>query len=86
MKMVYVIIVPHNRKLEERFTRFYWETGEYKGRKLGIKVYIDFISSELLHQHKEDVERIIDELESNPNEDGSVSPNIQHFIEKNKLN
>ena len=73
---------PTTENWRERFTRFYWETGEYKGRKLGIKVYIDFISSELLHQHKEDVERIIDELESNPNEDGSVSPNIQHFIEK----
>ena len=28
------------------------------------------------------IKEIIDELESNPNEDGSISPNIQHFIEK----
>ncbi|MBI4092181.1 MAG: hypothetical protein HY427_03195 [Candidatus Levybacteria bacterium] len=27
-------------------------------------------------------EQIIQELETNPNEDGSVSPNIQHWIEK----
>lgn len=28
--------------------------------------------------------RIIDELESNPNEDGSQSPNLQHWIERKK--
>ena len=28
------------------------------------------------------VKEIISELESNPNEDGSISPNIQHWIEK----
>ena len=28
------------------------------------------------------IEEVINELESNPNEDGSISPNIQHFIEK----
>ena len=30
------------------------------------------------------VEEIINELESNPNKDGSISPNIQHFIEQKK--
>ena len=28
------------------------------------------------------IEEVINELESNPNEDGSTSPNIQHWIEK----
>ena len=27
------------------------------------------------------IEEVINELESNPNEDGSISPNIQHWIE-----
>jgi len=28
------------------------------------------------------IKQIINELESNPNSDGSVSPNIQHWIEQ----
>jgi hypothetical protein len=31
---------------------------------------------------KELIEEIINELESNPNPDGSQSPNIQHWIER----
>lgn len=30
-------------------------------------------------------EEIINELESNPNEDDSISPNIQHWIEQKKI-
>lgn len=45
----------------------------------------DFIKAKLHTQEqeykKELVEEIINELESNPNEDGSISPNIQHWIE-----
>jgi len=39
---------------------------------------VDHISS----LHSSWVKEIINELESNPNEDGSTSPNIQHWIEK----
>lgn len=35
--------------------------------------------------YKEAIEKIIDELETNPNEDGSVSPNLQHWIERKKI-
>lgn len=41
------------------------------------EVIISFIENLLSQQRKE----IINELESNPNEDGSISPNIQHWIE-----
>ena len=34
---------------------------------------------------QEAVEKIIDELESNPNPDGSISPNIQHWIESKQI-
>ena len=36
-----------------------------------------------LQKVREDtIKEIIDKLELNPNEDGSISPNIQHWIEK----
>ena len=34
---------------------------------------------------QEQAKAIINELESNPNDDGSISPNLQHFIEKKQL-
>ncbi len=34
---------------------------------------------------KEMLEMVIDELESNPNKDGSVSPSIQHWIERKQM-
>jgi len=43
-----------------------------------IKILEQFIS-QLLEEQKGE---IIRELESNPNEDGSISPNIQHWIER----
>ena len=45
----------------------------------------DFISSTLRQDREKLVERIINELESNPNEDGSTSPNIQHWIEHKQM-
>lgn len=33
-------------------------------------------------EEKKLVGEIINELENNPNEDGSISPNIMHWIEK----
>ena len=41
----------------------------------------DFLLSSL----QEQAQAIINELESNPNEDGSISPNIQHWIEQKQI-
>lgn len=41
-----------------------------------------FIASSLRTLSEMMVKEIVNELESNPNEDGSASPNIMHFIEK----
>ena len=48
-------------------------------------IFHKFIETEISIALKEEQERIINELESNPNEDGSQSPNIQHWIEMKQL-
>ena len=40
------------------------------------------LKSFLLHAYNLGIEKAVDELGSNPNEDGSISPNIQHWIEQ----
>lgn len=43
------------------------------------------IQSLLSQTRTEAIKECIDELESNPNPDGSISPNIQHWIERKKI-
>jgi uncharacterized protein (DUF2336 family) len=50
-----------------------------KEMEIAHKKDLDQLISKLLAEQKEE---IIRNLESNPNEDGSISPNIQHWIER----
>lgn len=43
---------PDTQGWEEDFHDFYWEQGKYKGRKLGYKQYIAFITNLLPHHEK----------------------------------
>jgi len=51
---------------------------EYPTEDTAIIFLKDFIKAELSAQ----LNTIINDLETNPNEDGSTSPNIQHWIER----
>lgn len=42
----------------------------------------DFFLRRFEEEGEEKIEQIINDLESNPNEDGSESPNIMHWIEQ----
>jgi hypothetical protein len=42
----------------------------------------EFIHQALDAKERETAQDIINDLESNPNQDGSISPNIQHWIEQ----
>lgn len=54
-----------------------------KGVLPSLQNYVKQFISELLDSHSQKlVSELINELESNPNEDGSTSPNLQHWIEK----
>ena len=57
----------------------YYEVHTGETERENIKSFIRSHQSEL---EKAVREEIINELESNPNSDGSISPNIQHWIEK----
>lgn len=60
-----------------------WNPESDNGR-LMIAVVEKVLSSLLLSHDQRLVEEIINELESNPNSDGSISPNIPHWIERKK--
>ena len=74
-----------NKEILEKFqvsfdhTKFCKEFPENEPKKCRCDYtdFQDFILSSLQEQAK----AIINELESNPNDDGSISPNLQHFIE-----
>ena len=41
---------------EKEFRDFYWETGKYKKRELGIDGYIDFINKLLKEENKKTIQ------------------------------
>ena len=45
----------------------------------------DKLCRELINENDNNIKKIINELGSNPNEDGTPSPNIQHWIEKKQI-
>lgn len=55
---------------------------EWNRAKYGMDMLDDKIVDWWLSKFSLLLSEIIDELESNPNENSSASPNIQHFIEK----
>ena len=57
----------------------YWN--EHDGTNFYKDELEDFIKGLLSQILKE----VIDDLESNPNEDGLISPNIQHWIERKQV-
>lgn len=78
---------PAKQGIKER-----WEERYSKLRCPQCKIFFsqctqitDFIFATLRQDREKLVERIINELESNPNEDGSTSPNIQHWIEHKQM-
>ena len=68
---------------QEQLNKF--ENDLYSQRSLtdeNFKEYLLFSFKKTLEESlQEQAQAIINELESNPNEDGSISPNLQHFIE-----
>ena len=74
------------KKFRENFTyaSFCWNGDMITGKRFAQNTKKD-IESFFLSSLQEQAEAIIAELESNPNEDGSISPNIQHWIEQKQL-
>jgi len=57
----YDTLPKQNKSWEKRFRDFYWEIGEYAGRKLGIDEYIKFIQAEISaagERGKQEIERL----------------------------
>lgn len=44
---------------EKEVTDFYWESGKYENRELGLQAWLSFISNLLAEQRKKAVERVI---------------------------
>ena len=72
-----------NNQMIQKF-RELW--GNYPRTKNENSLGLDYLVEQLLLSSlQEQAKAIINELESNPNDDGSISPNLQHFIEKKQL-
>ena len=72
-----------NNQMIQKF-RELW--GNYPRTKNENSLGLDYLVEQLLLSSlQEQAKAIINELESNPNDGGSISPNLQHFIEKKQL-
>lgn len=78
-------LCPHTpfTNLTERLDREAREQMFYQ--YLQVAGYHKEFESHLHERDKEIIRFVINELESNPNEDGSISPNIQHWIERKQI-
>lgn len=73
---------PTNQEWVKNFDEEFIKDGKPNGCYLNHPMHIkSFIQSLLDQQRSEIVNDIINELESNPNSDGTISPNLQHWIE-----
>jgi len=88
-----VTITDNPPKLEPRIEEINRIAGFGKG-SLRDKMFLKFITQIVQEEKKgvawrrgyqQGVKEIINELESNPNPDGSINPNIQHWIEKKQI-